>query len=62
MSTMKRITWLELNDILREADEGTCARLLKEEQRRKSPRIEYLRRIYSRLNRVRADRERKELV
>lgn len=61
---MKKVdhTWVALNDLVRTADEATCAKLLKEEQRRKKPRIQYLRRIHSRLNKARADRERMELI
>lgn len=54
-------TWIALNDLLRVSDEKTCAKLLKEEQLRDKPRKQYLKRIHSRLNKARADRERLEL-
>lgn len=53
-------SWLALNDALREAGESVCKALLKEElegRRRKC----FIKRIHSRLNKVRADRERAEL-
>lgn len=53
-------TWIGLNDALRTADEDQCQKLLDEElagRRRK----QFLLRIHSRLNKVRADRERGEL-
>jgi len=54
-------TWNGLNEHLRDADEAECMRLLKLEQKgpRKSKTI--LLRIHSRLNIVRAHREREEL-
>jgi hypothetical protein len=53
-------TWLALNDALRAADEKDCQRLLKEEKAGRG-RKQFLKRIHSRLNKVRADRERKQL-
>lgn len=53
--------WKLLNDQLRHADEATCERLLKKELRGQQ-RLTYLLRIHSRLNRVRAARERRELI
>lgn len=53
-------TWIGLNDALREADEDYCNKLLKYESTHKK-RTQFLKRIHSRLNRVRADRERSEL-
>jgi hypothetical protein len=61
MDTMKNISWLELNDVLRSATQKHCERLLKEERAGKK-RVQYLKRIHSRLNKARADRERQELV
>jgi hypothetical protein len=52
--------WEALNDNLRGADEKTCAALMKLETNGAN-RITYIRRIHSRLNKARADRERKEL-
>jgi hypothetical protein len=54
-------SWLALNQELRGADEGHCRALLKEEQAGRRRR-QFLKRIHSRLNKVRADRERQELV
>jgi hypothetical protein len=54
-------TWLGLNETLRAATEETCRALLQAEQ--EGPRRkQFLKRIHSRLNKVRADRERAELL
>lgn len=53
-------TWLLLNDAMQEADEAECLRLLKAELKGRR-RKQFLLRIHSRLNKVRADRERVEL-
>jgi len=53
-------SWLALNDILRDADEPVCQGLLKEELKGRK-RKQFIKRIHSRLNKVRADRERMEL-
>ena len=53
-------SWLALNDILRGADEPVCQALLKEELKGRK-RKQFIKRIHSRLNKVRADRERMEL-
>ena len=54
------LSWLALNDALREADEKVCESLLKEELKGRK-RKQFVKRIHSRLNKVRADRERVEL-
>lgn len=54
------LSWLALNDELREADEALCEALLKEELKGRKRR-QFIKRIHSRLNKVRADRERVEL-
>jgi len=53
-------TWIGLNDILRDADEVLCQELLDGELKGRK-RKQFIKRIHSRLNKVRADRERKEL-
>lgn len=53
-------SWLALNDALRGSDEATCQRLLDEELKGRK-RKQFIKRIHSRLNKVRADRERAEL-
>ena len=53
-------TWVDLNDRLMTADEATCAALLELERTGKARR-QFMLRIHSRLNKVRADRERREL-
>lgn len=53
-------SWLALNDFLRGANEATCEGLLKEELKGRK-RKQFIKRIHSRLNKVRADRERAEL-
>lgn len=54
------LSWLALNDELREANEATCESLLKEELKGRK-RKQFIKRIHSRLNKARADRERAEL-
>lgn len=53
--------WEALNDKLREASEEECRELLKTEQEGPN-RLTYIKRIHSRLNKVRADRERAEFI
>lgn len=53
-------SWNALNDAVRGADEATCEALLKEELKGKR-RKQFIKRIHSRLNKARADRERAEL-
>lgn len=53
-------SWLALNDFLRGANEAACEGLLKEELKGRK-RKQFIKRIHSRLNKVRADRERAEL-
>jgi hypothetical protein len=53
-------SWLALNDALREAGESVCEALLEEELKGRK-RKQFIKRIHSRLNKVRADRERAEL-
>lgn len=54
-------TWTNLNDFMRNATEEDCEKLSKEEREGRN-RIQFIRRIHSRMNRVRADRERNELL
>jgi len=54
-------TWIALNDKLRDADEALCQQLLEEELSGRNRR-QFVKRIHSRLNKARADRERKELL
>jgi hypothetical protein len=54
-------SWISLNDKLRGADEMMCQALLKEELKGRN-RKAFIKRIHSRLNKVRADRERIELA
>jgi len=60
MEDPRLATWTQLNDALRAADEDTCLMLLKREKRGRR-RERWLLRIHSRLNRLRAQRERLEL-
>ena len=53
-------TWRSMNSYLRDADEETCIKLLEIETSGNG-RLRFRKRIHSRLNRVRADRERKEM-
>ncbi len=54
-------SWVSLNEFLREANEMQCSLLLNEEQKGKR-RVQYLLRIHARFNKVRAQRERGELL
>lgn len=54
-------TWVALNNALLEANEAVCQALMKEEIKGRR-RVAFMKRIHSRLNKVRADRERAELV
>lgn len=60
VNTPALLSWLALNDELRSADESVCQALLKEELKGRK-RKQFIKRIHSRLNKVRADRERVEL-
>jgi hypothetical protein len=53
-------TWISLNEAIMEADEKQCQQLLKAELAGKK-RKAFVLRIHSRLNKIRADRERAEL-
>ena len=53
-------TWDSLNKVVRIANEEQCFQLLKEEKKGRA-RQTFLLRIHSRLNKVRADRERQAL-
>jgi predicted Abi (CAAX) family protease len=55
-------TWLELNEWLKKATEGEVAKRLRAERARHPKRVQFVRRIHSRLNKMRADRERQELT
>ena len=55
-------SWTELNDKLREATEKDCADMLTKEKKTKSPRLQFLLRIYGRFNKLRTRRERRELI
>lgn len=54
-------SWPALNQALREAPESVCDALLKEELAGRK-RKQFIKRIHSRLNKARADRERVELL
>lgn len=54
-------SWSTLNAAIISADEKTCQKLLEAETKGKGRRM-FLLRIHSRLNKVRADRERTELT
>lgn len=53
-------SWSALNSHLKAADEAECRRLMKRELKGERRR-QFVMRIHSRLNKVRADRERVEL-
>jgi hypothetical protein len=54
-------SWSALNHAIRSADEATCLQLLKAETAGRKRKV-FIHRIHARLNRVRADRERRELL
>jgi hypothetical protein len=54
-------SWLELNEVIRVADEKTCQTLLEAELKGKR-RTQFALRIWSRFNRVRGAREKAELA
>lgn len=56
-------SWISLNDAIMSANEADCQQLLKAELDVKTGkrRKQFVFRIHSRLNKVRADREREEL-
>lgn len=62
---MKELTnwsWLELNAWLKTATEAQVVKALATEKKRKPRRVQFVKRIHSRLNKMRADRERAELT
>lgn len=52
--------WIALNRYVKDATEEECRTLLELELNNRARKL-FVNRIYSRLNKVRADRERKEL-
>ena len=54
-------TWNALNAAVMHASEAECLALLEAEKKGKARRM-FLLRIHSRLNKIRADRERRELT
>ena len=54
-------TWADLNDYMRLANEEQCREILEMEKNGKA-RKQFIRRIHCRLNKVRAARERAELL
>jgi hypothetical protein len=58
---MTDLTWHALLKVAREATEGECSRMIEEELGGER-RLRHLLRIHSRLNKLRADRERCELM
>lgn len=58
-----RITrWDDLNDALRNADLAAAKALLKVETKSVNPRKQFVLRIHSRINKLRAEQERKNLL
>ena len=55
------IAWDDLNAVLKNATSKQCLDLFEAEKDSKNPRPTFLRRIHSRLNKARADEERKEI-
>lgn len=61
ISNSALVSWIALNEALRDCNEDVCKGLLKEELSGRK-RTQFLKRIHSRLNKVRATRERQELT
>ncbi len=60
---MSKATWVALNETLRKTnDEKVVLQLLEEEKARSPKRPQFLRRILARYSKLRARRERRELV
>ena len=55
------MSWVSLNEELKEADLKRCMVLLSTEKKGRG-RKQFMKRIHSRLNKVRAEQERAELV
>lgn len=55
------LDWLQLCDYVRNCSENEALDLLQQERARAEPRTEYLRRIHGRVNKLRAERERREI-
>ena len=62
MKSKTNWSWLELNAWLKTAKEPQVVKALAEERARTPIRGQFVKRIHSRLNKLRADRERKELT
>lgn len=54
-------SWDNLNEVLMSSNEDHCIKLLDIERKGRA-RPTFIRRIHSRINKLRADRERKELL
>jgi len=54
-------TWIKLNAFMQTASEDECKALMKEELKYRKRKI-FVLRVHSRLNKLRAHRERKELL
>ena len=56
-------TWTELNNVLRDCDEETAFELLKTAKKVRPPfSLLFIQRIYARYNKLRKDRELRELA
>lgn len=62
MSKTRITRWDDLNDALRNADLSTAEELLKVETKSVNPRKQFVLRIHSRINKLRAEQERKNLL
>lgn len=54
-------SWSSLNEIVKNCNEKECVKLMEAESKGKH-RKDFMLRIHSRLNKLRADRERKEII
>lgn len=54
-------SWKDLNNAMRLADEAVCQRLIEQEKAGKN-RSNFILRIHSRINKVRRERERREIL
>lgn len=61
MENMVQLTWSDLNDALRTADESKCWELL-EIEKANGCRVPFLLRIFGKANKLRTERERSKLM
>jgi len=61
VNNVSNITWAEMNEQLRDANEAQCWELL-ENERKHACRVPFLLRIFGKANKLRTERERAEIM